>query len=779
MTNQLNTAPIVSIVIPCHNHRPFLWETINSTLKQTVKIPFEIVFIDDSSTDFPQEVLQTFSGLNYQYAKIEAKNANVARNLGTQMSRGQIIVYLDADNQLLPNFFAETIAPILNNQADLVLGQAEKIGAVKEYGGEVFNQFLPTFESLYLTSSLDTCCAVKKSALQDNPWDEKLGRLQDWDFHLNNMHRQLRYLYIEKPIFKYYIFSSMERETKHNFSHDLINQSKTYVREKYAPYYEQPDTTVMLQTVGRYYCVNEWLGSLLAQDFDKKKQSLLFIDNSNDPNFILAHIVPFIRQHQHLYHSISIFHMRKRKHINISSVKELATARHLRIVSTANAGLDISTGKYMQIYEDDTSADSDAFTKLANLLDKYPLAAAVQGVQRARNTKYSVVAYNFVGNTPKNLFFQRPAGGVTQIDAGGAGCVRIDANWLRHNGGFRLHGPTKSGHDISLGWTIKNDGRVLLADWSIDCQHLHLSADGRKFPLSMKSFNEPASIFLNEYLRYNTYWHGQLVTVEEATPLQKVNRLTEHSTLNFNFVIHSITSLAELTKQLAQLSFNPDFDQLILLADNLSAHHELAQHHFPKNTVLKEFGTNLADLLNAQLNSEDYDYLVILHPSACHDYNLKNRLTSLRPNPVFFALVKTSSGFNPSFTADYTVALNLAVIQPKHLPVSKLFNRRLTDVSALSLSFVLSLNRLALKADNSRFIHLNPSAKLNYRRKARFLFSLGIIMSQEVPIKQYRSFMPVFKVNHFNILWRCFFWLGVMTDFVARLILKKKRFYLP
>jgi len=91
--------PLVSVVIPCYNQAHFLGEAIESVLKQTYK-HFEIVVVDDGSTDNTSEVARRYSGIRC----IEQANQGLsaARNTGIRESKGEYLVFLDADDRLRP-----------------------------------------------------------------------------------------------------------------------------------------------------------------------------------------------------------------------------------------------------------------------------------------------------------------------------------------------------------------------------------------------------------------------------------------------------------------------------------------------------------------------------------------------------------------------------------------------------------------------------------------------------------------------------------------------------
>jgi glycosyltransferase involved in cell wall biosynthesis len=91
-------APLISVIIPCYNQAHFLGEAIESVLAQTYP-HHEIIVVDDGSTDATSEVASSYSAVRC----VRQRNAGLsaARNAGVKASRGQFLVFLDADDRLL------------------------------------------------------------------------------------------------------------------------------------------------------------------------------------------------------------------------------------------------------------------------------------------------------------------------------------------------------------------------------------------------------------------------------------------------------------------------------------------------------------------------------------------------------------------------------------------------------------------------------------------------------------------------------------------------------
>ena len=91
---------LVSIIIPCFRQAHYLGEAIESVLAQSYP-HFEIVVVDDGSPDNPIQVVKRYSSV--RYLRQNNRGVGAARNSGIQTSTGEYLVFLDADDRLLPN----------------------------------------------------------------------------------------------------------------------------------------------------------------------------------------------------------------------------------------------------------------------------------------------------------------------------------------------------------------------------------------------------------------------------------------------------------------------------------------------------------------------------------------------------------------------------------------------------------------------------------------------------------------------------------------------------
>ena len=96
------SAPAISIVLPAYNCSPYIAETINSLLSQTFT-DFQLIIINDGSTDDTEHIIQLYHDPRITYLKNESNKGLVfTLNRGIQAAEGNYIARMDADDIALP-----------------------------------------------------------------------------------------------------------------------------------------------------------------------------------------------------------------------------------------------------------------------------------------------------------------------------------------------------------------------------------------------------------------------------------------------------------------------------------------------------------------------------------------------------------------------------------------------------------------------------------------------------------------------------------------------------
>ncbi|WP_159429425.1 glycosyltransferase family A protein [Psychroflexus halocasei] len=141
-----------SVVIPVHNKSPHLERSINSVLNQTYK-GFELILVDDASTDGSSEKLEEFQDENIRLftRNTPGPGGYAARNLGIKEARSEWVAFLDADDAWELNYLENVCLAIKKEPtAEIFSTNWDNVYSSKV----VKNNFFEKFEDLYVNFSL-------------------------------------------------------------------------------------------------------------------------------------------------------------------------------------------------------------------------------------------------------------------------------------------------------------------------------------------------------------------------------------------------------------------------------------------------------------------------------------------------------------------------------------------------------------------------------------------------------------------------------------------------
>lgn len=164
--------PLVSIVIPVFNEEPTVGNVIEMVKAaiERMNLPYEILVIDDCSTDNSLEISKSKKVKVYQLERHMGKG--YALRLGFKEAKGEIIVTLDSDGSHKPEELPMMLEPILRDEADLVVGSRflsrENIFSNKlnRIGVQLFNLLIRILTGKATTDSQSGYRAFKSTVLE-------------------------------------------------------------------------------------------------------------------------------------------------------------------------------------------------------------------------------------------------------------------------------------------------------------------------------------------------------------------------------------------------------------------------------------------------------------------------------------------------------------------------------------------------------------------------------------------------------------------------------------
>lgn len=216
-------SPLVSFCVTAYNTEPYIAECLDSILSQQGNYDFEVIVIDDASTDETEQIVTTYRDSRIRYIRHTInQGAFVSVNRGFEEARGKFIARIDSDDRYASDFLISTI-PVLQHypEVGLVYGDIAMInhlGEMTSAQGNVerdgrsakLNELIPLLLNNYIPAPT---IIAKREAWQDAlpvphgysfcDWYLSLGIAKRWEFfyldkvlasyriHSQNMHRTM------------------------------------------------------------------------------------------------------------------------------------------------------------------------------------------------------------------------------------------------------------------------------------------------------------------------------------------------------------------------------------------------------------------------------------------------------------------------------------------------------------------------------------------------------------------------------------------------------------
>lgn len=126
---------LISIIMPCFNAEQYVCEAVESVLSQSYP-HVEVIVVNDGSTDQSRAILDTF-GQRITVIDQECQGPYPARNRGIQVSRGEFIAFLDADDYWHPECLEKLHGALIDSDAALAYCGWQNVGKPRQ-GGEPY-----------------------------------------------------------------------------------------------------------------------------------------------------------------------------------------------------------------------------------------------------------------------------------------------------------------------------------------------------------------------------------------------------------------------------------------------------------------------------------------------------------------------------------------------------------------------------------------------------------------------------------------------------------------
>jgi glycosyltransferase involved in cell wall biosynthesis len=183
----------VSIIMPVYNKEKYIEKAVQSVLQQTFE-DWELLIIDDGSTDSSLQKCQSFHDERIKVVQVENGGVSRARNIGLDMAKGEYVTFVDGDDYLAKDYLQELYVP----GNEIILGGLTKVnlsgvflGAVlpKLKGRKSIQEVAKTFYEEQLASGIYGFVAskmIRRDVIEKNRlrFDERIRLAEDYEFFL-------------------------------------------------------------------------------------------------------------------------------------------------------------------------------------------------------------------------------------------------------------------------------------------------------------------------------------------------------------------------------------------------------------------------------------------------------------------------------------------------------------------------------------------------------------------------------------------------------------------
>lgn len=281
-----------SIILPIYNVEKYLKECVDSILKQTFR-DYEIILVDDGSTDGSPELCDKLAETDGRIRVLHKKNGGLsdARNAGTNIAKGDYIIYIDSDDFIVRDDFLEKISAKADLSPDLIFYKYQKYYDDNKTFGECLYSYKDAVGEVTYADKITALVkadafygmawikAIKREIITENNISFEVGLLgedMEWNYHIIFNSKSIEF--IDEPFIAY-----RQRAGSITSTHKLKNLTDfIYVLEKWSSRIKSdtPDEELkaaLFGSLAKYYS-NLLVVYARLKDSDKKKYKSRIIE---------------------------------------------------------------------------------------------------------------------------------------------------------------------------------------------------------------------------------------------------------------------------------------------------------------------------------------------------------------------------------------------------------------------------------------------------------------------------------------------------------------------
>lgn len=181
----------LSIVIPVYNAAPLLNRCLDSIFNQQTQYSYEIILVDDGSTDNSIDIIKSRKESNITLFQQNNSGPSTARNKGIELAKGLFIAFLDADDYWYDGYIEQTVSFLIKNTECVAVTVGQKHIAIdrKPFYNPTLNTQIPfVIDNFYafwaIHRHVGTCSTTMRTNIVKQTKGQRtdLRVTEDWEF---------------------------------------------------------------------------------------------------------------------------------------------------------------------------------------------------------------------------------------------------------------------------------------------------------------------------------------------------------------------------------------------------------------------------------------------------------------------------------------------------------------------------------------------------------------------------------------------------------------------
>lgn len=238
MQNQSNNPPIISVIIACYNSEEYIAETLHSVLSQSFR-DFEVIVVNDGSTDKSLEILEKFKALDSRLKIINQSNTYYiqARHNALPQAQGEFLLFLDSDDKIRLDYLQKAYEVFIKNpNIDVVYCDVQYFER-EDIIWHCKSEF--SLQDILRDNQLPIASLIRRTAFEKvGGYDTKLFAFEDWDLWIRLKYCGSQFAHLPETLFWYRKRSSANSicdglsQTKNDEARDKLRQKNQLIYEE-------------------------------------------------------------------------------------------------------------------------------------------------------------------------------------------------------------------------------------------------------------------------------------------------------------------------------------------------------------------------------------------------------------------------------------------------------------------------------------------------------------------------------------------------------------------